>query len=71
MHPNLLFDALLGELVVARQQELLDDAAVSHLRGTAVPRRWSPWAGAEAVARDGAGSGEAEAPHAPEKLGAA
>jgi len=59
MHANCLLDPLLYEYVAAHQQELLDGAPVTLLRGTSVPRR-------------GVTLGvEPEAAYTPEKLRAA
>ena len=73
MHANMLLDPYLWDHVAARQQELLDVARASRLRGTRVPRRRrddSPCADAGAGGSSGLAV-EPEAAHTPEKLRAA
>ena len=75
MHSNLLLDPCLRDYVAARQQELLDVARATRLRGTLVPRTRrgdGAWGGMDADGGGGADLGvEPEAAHTPEKLRAA
>jgi hypothetical protein len=75
MHPNPLLDPFLCDYVAARQQELLDVARATRLRGTLVPRTRRgdvACAGTDAGGGGSAGLGvEPEAAHTPEKLRAA
>jgi len=66
MHTNYLLDPLLYEYVAVHQQQLLDDASVTLLRGTPVPRS-ERGAWGEGIAL----GVESEAADAPEQLRAA
>jgi len=72
MHANLLLEPYLWDHVATRQQELLDVARASCLRGTRVPWRRcgdSPCAGADTGAGGSSGLAvEPEPAHTPEKL---